>query len=40
MIAWLAEDDARVRRLIIDAGGEVALGLAADTQEKRQRLLE
>jgi arsenate reductase-like glutaredoxin family protein len=39
LIAWLAEDGARVRRPIIEAGGELTLGFAADTQEKLQRLL-
>jgi len=40
LIAWLAEDGARVRRPIIEAGGELTLGFAADAQEKLQRLLE
>ncbi len=40
LIAWLAEDGARVRRPIIEAGGELTLGFAADAQEKLQRLLK
>src|SRR6266481_6092772 len=39
LIAWLAQDGARVRRPIIEAGGELTLGFAADAQEKLQRLL-
>ena len=39
LIAWLAEDGARVRRPIIEAGGELTLGFAADAQEKLGRLL-
>ena len=39
LIAWLAEDGARVRRPIIELGGELTLGLAADAQEKLERLL-
>ena len=39
LISWLAEDGARVRRPIIEAGGEVTLGFAADAQEKLARLL-
>jgi len=39
LIAWLAEDGARVRRPIIEVGGELTLGFAADAQEKLERLL-
>ena len=39
LIAWLAEDGGRVRRPIIEVGGEVTLGFAADAQEKLTRLL-
>jgi arsenate reductase-like glutaredoxin family protein len=39
LIAWLAEDGARVRRPIIEADGELTLGFAADAQEKLQHLL-
>jgi len=39
LIAWLAEDGARVRRPIIEVGGEVTLGFAADAQEKLASLL-
>src|SRR2546426_10730672 len=39
LIAWLAEDGARVRRPIIEAGGELTLGFAADAQEGLERLL-
>ena len=39
LIAWLAEDGARVRRPIIELGGELTLGFATDAQEKLERLL-
>jgi len=39
LIAWLAEDGGRVRRPIIEVGGELTLGFAADAQEKLARLL-
>jgi len=39
LIAWLAEDGGRVRRPIIEVGGEVTLGFAADAQEKLGKLL-
>jgi arsenate reductase-like glutaredoxin family protein len=39
LIAWLAEDGGRVRRPIIEVGGEVTLGFAADAQEKLSSLL-
>ncbi len=39
LIAWLAEDGGRVRRPIIEVGGELTLGFAADAQEKLSRLL-
>jgi arsenate reductase-like glutaredoxin family protein len=39
LIAWLAEDGGRVRRPIIEVGGGVTLGFAADAQEKLTRLL-
>jgi arsenate reductase-like glutaredoxin family protein len=39
LIAWLAEDGGRVRRPIIEVGGEVTLGFAADAQEKLAKLL-
>jgi arsenate reductase-like glutaredoxin family protein len=39
LIAWLAEDGGRVRRPIIDVGGELTLGFAADAQEKLSKLL-
>src|SRR5258705_13398677 len=39
LIAWLAEDGARGRRPIIEGGGGLRLGFAADTQEKPERLL-
>ena len=39
LIAWLAEDGGRVRRPIIEVGGELTLGFAADAQEKLERLL-
>jgi arsenate reductase-like glutaredoxin family protein len=40
LIAWLAEDGARVRRPIIEAGGELLLGFAKDSQEKLATLLK
>jgi arsenate reductase-like glutaredoxin family protein len=39
LIAWLAEDGARVRRPIIEVGAELTLGFAAGAQEKLERLL-
>ncbi len=39
LIAWLAEDGGRVRRPIIEVGGELTLGFAADAQEKLSRML-
>ena len=39
LVAWLAEDGARVRRPIIEVAGELTLGFAADAQEKLSRLL-
>src|SRR5437868_10925438 len=39
LIAWLAEDGGRVRRPIIEVGGEVTLGFAAEAQEKLISLL-
>jgi arsenate reductase-like glutaredoxin family protein len=39
LIAWLAEDGARVRRPLIEIGGELTLGFAADAQEKLDKLL-
>lgn len=39
LIAWLAEDGGRVRRPIIEVGGELTLGFAADAQEKLAKLL-
>jgi arsenate reductase-like glutaredoxin family protein len=39
LIAWLAEDGARVRRPIIEVEGVLTLGFAADAQEKLERLL-
>jgi arsenate reductase-like glutaredoxin family protein len=39
LIAWLAEDGGRVRRPIIEVGGEVTLGFAADAQERLKGLL-
>src|SRR3989442_12637523 len=38
LIAWLAEDGARVRRPIIEAGGEVRLGFAGGAQGELQAL--
>jgi arsenate reductase-like glutaredoxin family protein len=40
LISWLAEDGGRVRRPIIEAGGELTLGFAKDAQEKLEALLE
>ena len=40
LIAWLAEDGGRVRRPIIEVGGELTLGFAADAQEKLSQLLK
>jgi arsenate reductase-like glutaredoxin family protein len=39
LIAWLAEQGTRVRRPIIEIGGDLTLGFAADAQEKLERLL-
>jgi arsenate reductase-like glutaredoxin family protein len=39
LIAWLAADGGRVRRPIIDLGGDVHLGFAADVREKLERKL-
>src|SRR5207237_8399220 len=38
LIAWLAEDGARVRRPIIEAGGEASRGIAAHAPDEWQRL--
>src|SRR5258708_26243743 len=38
LIAWLAQDGARVRRPLIEIGGELTLGFAADAQEKLRKL--
>jgi arsenate reductase-like glutaredoxin family protein len=40
LIAWLAGDGGRVRRPIIEVGGELTLGFAADAQEKLSKLLK
>lgn len=40
LIAWLAEDGGRVRRPIIEVGGELTLGFAADAQERLSQLLK
>ena len=40
LIAWLAEDGARVRRPIIEVGGKVLLGFAADAREALEGLLK
>ena len=40
LMAWLAEDGARVRRPIIEVDGELTLGFAADAQEKLRSLLK
>ena len=40
LIAWLAEDGGRVRRPIIEVGGKVTLGFAADAQEQLGELLK
>jgi arsenate reductase-like glutaredoxin family protein len=39
LIAWLAGDGGRVRRPIIEVGGELTLGFAADAQERLSKLL-
>ena len=39
LIAWLAEDGARVRRPIVVVGGELVLGFAADAREKLEAKL-
>ena len=39
LIAWLAQDGARVRRPLIEVGGELTLGFAADAQEKLGKLV-
>jgi arsenate reductase-like glutaredoxin family protein len=39
LIAWLAQDGARVRRPLIEIGGKLTLGFAADAQEKLGKLL-
>ena len=39
LIAWLADDGGRVRRPIIEVGGVVTLGFAAEAQEKLEELL-
>ncbi|HEY7954380.1 MAG TPA: hypothetical protein VII38_03770 [Polyangia bacterium] len=39
LLAWLAEDGARVRRPIIVFGSELALGFAADAREKLEAKL-
>ena len=40
LIAWLAKDGGRVRRPIIEVGGELTLGFAANAQEKLSQLLK
>jgi arsenate reductase-like glutaredoxin family protein len=39
LIAWLAADGGRVRRPIIDLGGELHLGFAAEVRETLERKL-
>lgn len=39
LIAWLAEDGARVRRPIIEVGNELTLGFAEDARQKLEELL-
>src|SRR3954470_17330667 len=39
LIAWLAEDGGRMRRPIVEVGGRVAVGFAAEPQEKLSKLL-
>jgi len=39
LIAWLAEDGGRVRRPIIDTGGVLTLGFAADAREALDKVL-
>ncbi len=39
LIAWLAEDGARVRRPIIEVGGKLVLGFAADAREALEEML-
>ena len=39
LIAWLAEDGGRVRRPIIDTGGALTLGFAADAREALDKVL-
>lgn len=39
LLAWLAQDGARVRRPIIEVDGEVTLGFAGDAREKLEKLL-
>ena len=40
LIAWLAEDGGRVRRPIIDLGGELFLGFAGPTREALEKALK
>ena len=39
LIAWLAADGGRVRRPIIEVGGELTLGFTEATREKLEELL-
>ena len=40
LIAWLAEDGARVRRPIIEVGGKLVLGFAAEARAALESILE
>ena len=39
LIKWLSEDGGRVRRPIIDVGGAITLGFAADAREALEKKL-
>ena len=40
LIKWMAEDGGRVRRPIIEVGGELILGFAGDARERLEELLK
>jgi arsenate reductase-like glutaredoxin family protein len=39
LLAWLAADGGRVRRPIVEVGGELTLGFAEEAREKLEKLL-
>jgi arsenate reductase len=39
LLAWLAADGGRVRRPIVEVGGELTLGFAEDARQKLEKIL-